>query len=190
MKLIIIRHGETLGNVNNYPEGQSDGELSPLGIQQAKKLAKRLQKTPIDIAYCSDLGRAVDTAKIILEYHPDLHLHLDQRIRERYFGELENKVYPGTFGWVDLPECVEKNESVSLRVEDFFDDIFHKHSNKTVLVVCHGGTKSGFLNVIHNKPYHDFEVWGDIGNTSVTEIDVFPDKSFRVYYIGNTKHLE
>ncbi len=88
MKLIIIRHGETLGNVNNYPEGQSDGELSPLGIQQAKKLAKRLQKTPIDIAYCSDLGRAVDTAKIILEYHPDLHLLLDKRFRERYFGEL------------------------------------------------------------------------------------------------------
>ena len=42
MRLILVRHGETLDNVNGVLRGQGHGKLTKLGVEQAKKLAKRL----------------------------------------------------------------------------------------------------------------------------------------------------
>jgi broad specificity phosphatase PhoE len=64
-KLIIIRHGETLWNVEDKKQGQLNSPLTALGIKQARALAQRLSEEAFTVLYSSDLGRAYETAEYI-----------------------------------------------------------------------------------------------------------------------------
>ncbi len=64
MKLYFVRHAESEANLNNAYNYDRDS-LSPLGRRQAKAIAKRLSKIPIDLILSSDLIRAEETAAII-----------------------------------------------------------------------------------------------------------------------------
>ena len=55
LELWLIRHGETNGNREGSIHGQTDSELSDMGIQQAHKLARRLKHETFDGVYSSDL---------------------------------------------------------------------------------------------------------------------------------------
>ena len=61
-KLILIRHGESLGNAVRKLLGHTDLDLSPLGYQQAEAAAVALKDERIDAIYSSDLLRAYNTA--------------------------------------------------------------------------------------------------------------------------------
>ena len=60
-----MRHGETEWNVLGRIQGHSDVPLSQIGRDQAHTVARRLAEAPLDVAYCSDLSRASETARII-----------------------------------------------------------------------------------------------------------------------------
>ena len=64
MKVYFVRHGQTEYNVLHLHQPET-AELSKLGIKQAKILAKRFPKIPIDIIYSSPMKRAKQTAVII-----------------------------------------------------------------------------------------------------------------------------
>ena len=64
-RLVFIRHGQTLWNMDGRVMGQLDSPLSPLGERQARAVAERLAREPFDFLYSSDLGRAVQTARFI-----------------------------------------------------------------------------------------------------------------------------
>ena len=64
MKLYLARHGQTEYNAMSLHQ-HGDVELSELGIKQAKVLAKRFSKIPIDLIYSSPMTRAKKTAEII-----------------------------------------------------------------------------------------------------------------------------
>ena len=69
MKLLFIRHAQSIGNQQHRMEGLSDSGLSQAGKIQAEKLARRLSQEfwrPSHI-YCSPLARAVQTLEILLE---------------------------------------------------------------------------------------------------------------------------
>ncbi|MBW2970484.1 histidine phosphatase family protein, partial [Candidatus Woesearchaeota archaeon] len=53
MKLIIVRHGQTIENAKKICQGQSLGTLSEKGIKQAKKIGERLKNEKIDKIYVS-----------------------------------------------------------------------------------------------------------------------------------------
>src|SRR5690606_30559966 len=91
MKLIITRHGETEENVAGILQGHLPGKLSARGIEQAKKLALRLQNDKIDFIYSSDLDRAADTAKEIAQYHPNAKIEFVENLRERNLGEFQGR---------------------------------------------------------------------------------------------------
>lgn len=84
----IIRHGETEWNRVGRYQGQNDSPLTERGIRQAKAISERLSHQHFDLMVSSDLGRAVDTARIIAEPHPTLKRERDERLRERDFGML------------------------------------------------------------------------------------------------------
>ena len=67
MKLLITRHGQAEDNVAGITMGQRDSALTPLGVEQAHNKALALKRLPykIDCIYASDLGRCMQTAKII-----------------------------------------------------------------------------------------------------------------------------
>ncbi len=190
MRFIITRHGETIGNLNNILQGQLDGTLSEKGILQAKKLAERFKNEKIDVIYSSNLKRAVDTAKEILKFHPELKLNLDKRVCERYWGECQGKPYPEGWDFITpLPGC-ETDKEFFLRAKDFIKEIYSKHKDEVVLVVCHMAIKTVLLCTIFGKSSYDLNIANKLTNTSVSIVDIEEDNKHKVHVIGCTKHLE
>ena len=190
MKLIIIRHGETIENVNGVCQGQTGGQLSKKGIEQAKKLGVRFKDREIDAIYSSDLKRAVDTSKEILKYHQGLEIKLDKRLRERFFGQLQSNPLPDNWDWKNLPEDIETDEEMCKRVKEFIHDIYSKYQNKTVLIVCHAGTIMAILTVIHNRLISDFGDWANIEHASVFEFNIEESKNHKIQILNCSSDLE
>lgn len=189
MRLIIIRHGETEANIAGILQGQTDGELTENGIEQAKKLGLRFKETKIEQVYSSDLQRAIDTANEILKYHPNLTLIQDKRIRERDFDRFEGKPFQEDWDWDNLPEGVENNGEMMDRAKNFIDDIYSKHKGKTVLVVCHGGMKAALFNVINNKTPEEYEDYV-IKNTAVSIFNIEEDGNHKIHLLNCVDHLD
>ena len=68
MKLIIIRHGETVENKAGITHGHTHGKLNELGIKQVSKLADYLKTEKVDLVYCSDLGRCKESLASLLKF--------------------------------------------------------------------------------------------------------------------------
>ena len=154
MKLIIVRHGETIENVNGIFQGQTPGILSKRGINQAKKVGERLKNEQIDYIYSSDLNRAKHTAKEIIKYHPKLNLNLIKELREHDMGILtgqnKNKL---NLEWDDIdlndPKYKAENYETSMtRANKIIKKLFEKHQNNTVVLVSHGGFMKSLFAII------------------------------------------
>ncbi len=91
--LVLVRHGESQWNLENRFTGWVDVPLSPKGIQEASAAGDRLKKLNIhfDKAFTSDLQRAQNTLKIILEKlgQTDLPVEKNQALNERHYGDLQ-----------------------------------------------------------------------------------------------------
>lgn len=61
-KVILVRHGQSLGNAKRVLLGHTDLDLSELGYRQAEATAEALKDEKIDVVYSSDLKRAMSTA--------------------------------------------------------------------------------------------------------------------------------
>lgn len=71
MTLYLVRHGQSLANLQGIVCGQLDSALSALGIEQAQKLRHYFRNQKINFQYCysSPLQRALSTAKILVDQH-------------------------------------------------------------------------------------------------------------------------
>jgi 2,3-bisphosphoglycerate-dependent phosphoglycerate mutase len=91
--LVLVRHGESQWNLENRFTGWVDVPLTPKGIEEAAKAGERLKAegTHFDKAYTSNLQRAQNTLKLILEKlgQPDLFVEKDQALNERHYGDLQ-----------------------------------------------------------------------------------------------------
>ena len=65
MQLILVRHGESVGNSENRLQGQNDYDLTDLGREQAALTADRLPELGTTAVYTSPLLRAGETARTI-----------------------------------------------------------------------------------------------------------------------------
>jgi 2,3-bisphosphoglycerate-dependent phosphoglycerate mutase len=90
--LVLVRHGQSDWNLKNLFTGWKNPDLTELGIVEANAGGKALADYGIkfDIAFTSDLKRAQDTCKIILENvgQPNLETIRDQALNERDYGDL------------------------------------------------------------------------------------------------------
>lgn len=92
-EIVIVRHGETLANSMGVLQGQQDTALNDFGKRQAQAVAERLAKDHFDAVLSSDLGRAMDTAKAIVQYHEGLQVIPTKELREWNLGELQGQPY-------------------------------------------------------------------------------------------------
>lgn len=93
MKLILVRHGESVWNKENRFTGWTDVSLSEKGIEEAKEAGKVLKKNgySFDLAYTSVLKRANDTLYYILDElgQRDIPIKYSWRLNERHYGALQ-----------------------------------------------------------------------------------------------------
>lgn len=91
MSIFLIRHGETLGNASRTVQ-LPDNPLSPRGVAQAERLARRLASAGIASILASDFSRAVTTAER-LQRATGAPVHQDPLLQERNFGDLRGTPY-------------------------------------------------------------------------------------------------
>lgn len=148
--IYIIRHGESVGNLNRICLGHTDLDLTELGRKQAEKTAEKLENIGFSAIYSSDLQRAIHTA----EPHAikrNMQIETTSDFRELYFGKWENasvlmlkeKFHDqfmigwrqnfGTFTAPDGESVVEMADRMAAGLEK----IASKHNGKKILVTSH-----------------------------------------------------
>lgn len=143
--LYFVRHGQTDDNINgNKLTGWIDVPLNKTGVLQAEETALKLKDEKFDISFCSPLKRAKQTLKEILQYHKNLKVIYDDRLKERDYGKLsgvpeKEANFKRWDGNAVLPETVETPLHLYDRIKNFLDEILPKYSGKNILLVAHGG---------------------------------------------------
>lgn len=134
--LLLVRHGETVDNVNQIMQGQTQGMLTDSGIAQAKRLAQELAKERIDAFVSSDLKRSVDTCCILAAPH-GLSVVQTPLLRERDWGGFTGRFIPDLKGetW---PDDIETLDQLMSRARLFLRFIHENYEGKRVVAVGHG----------------------------------------------------
>jgi probable phosphoglycerate mutase len=91
MSIFLIRHGETLGNAARIVQ-RPDNPLSPRGVTQAERLARRLEREGIARILASDLARAATTAEHLRRV-TGVPLQFEALLQERNFGDIRGVAY-------------------------------------------------------------------------------------------------
>lgn len=157
MRLILLRHGETLWNIDQRLQGHENSDLSPRGRQQALRFRPYVTALAPAQVVASDLGRTRETARLI--GYPDAPT--DQRLRELHMGAWTGRAKPELIAqegvayaaWragTHVPIGGEAWVDFRARVVDGLRDWVGR-SNGDVLAVVHSGVVraalSGFLNI-------------------------------------------
>jgi len=151
VRLIVVRHGETVYNAQRRITGHTDIPLSALGEQQAAALGKRLAAEPLVAIVASDLQRARVTAQAIARYHK-LPVQEDADLREISFGAWEGATYDEIAArdadlmqrWLDDPTiCAPPGGETVIQLRDRVARALERWQTScpeaTVLWVVHGG---------------------------------------------------
>ena len=150
MNLYVVRHGETIWNVEHKVQGITDIPLTEKGMKEAEELQELISTLNIDVVISSPLIRARETAKILVDFK--LPINTDDRIKERDWGMNEGALIDAVDRWdcwdVVLNTKVQNIECIQdfmYRVSNFIEEIKIKHKDKNVLIVTH----SAVSRVIH-----------------------------------------
>ena len=199
MRLILIRHGETLWNETHKFQGFSDIALSPKGRSQAQSLAESLKAETLAAIYTSPLIRARLTAEKIARYH-DCPVVIDEGLKELNQGQLEGltaedlrRGYPEFLkNWIQEPESTPLPQGESLghlqrRAWDSIERIIRKHPEGTVVVVAHSFVNLTILCRILEIPLNHFRRFRqDATGKNIIE---FSERGAIVRCLNDTCHL-
>ena len=153
--LYLVRHGETVDNVNMIMQGQTQGQLTENGIRQAQEVRDQLASDDFAAIIASDLKRSVDTARIIAEPH---HLEVVQTplLRERDWGGFTGRYIPELKGEV-WPDDIETLENLLSRAGEFIAFVKKTYPGKKVLAVGHGIVNKAVQAVYYGKQMHEVQ---------------------------------
>ena len=95
MHILIVRHGQSTGNLNRIFQGQGPFPLTDKGKIQAVLVAKELKDKyeSIDCIYSSDLVRAKESTEIIANILGITEVNFVEGFREHNCGILEGKIF-------------------------------------------------------------------------------------------------
>lgn len=201
MRIIFVRHGETVYNTEARYQGHTDSELSELGRKQAAAAGERLKGEKIAAVYSSDLSRASDTARAIAAHH-NLPVQTDDGLRECAFGDWEGlSVSEIADSFPDLYEKYRRNsvahrapngerlEELQQRVVLAVKRIAERHPDDTVLIVTHGGPIRAFFCHALGAGLQTFRKMG-LDNGGITTLSLDSDGRWFLEVLNDTCHLD
>jgi broad specificity phosphatase PhoE len=172
MRLLLIRHAESLGNQARQIQGQTQEPLTQLGRHQATQLGQflgQLTWSPTHL-YTSPLRRAQETAQIVADCvgglditpHPDLQ-EIDNGVLQGLTWTEAQQQFPdlcqrleSTPLWQPIPGA-ETPAQAQVRAARFVQDLLSRHANPDrILLVSHGGILPYLLAALLETPC----VWG------------------------------
>lgn len=203
MKTVIylIRHGESISNVDKTFTGQLDLPLSELGKFQANCLRAYFKDIKIDKIFASDLCRAYDTITPVAK-DKGVEIEKTKALREIYGGKWENEKFVDLMGkyldtysvWrYDIFNAVcDGGESVSQlgeRVFDFIKEKVEGNLGKVLVFATHATPIRTFNGKVYALNGQDKKLADWVPNCSVTKV-VYDRQKFTLEVIGDTSHLD
>ena len=173
--ILLIRHGQSEWNKLNLFTGFKNIELSEQGIEEANKAGQNFKNLDIkfNIVFTSELKRAQETAKIILQNLDQWDFLNNQgkiisniNLNERDYGDLtglnkketaekfgEEQVHKWRRGYSDQPPNGESLEDVVRRVTKYFEEVIkpaiQSNENDNILIAAHGNSLRALLIVMN-----------------------------------------
>ena len=173
--ILLIRHGQSEWNKLNLFTGFKNIELSEQGIEEANKAGQNFKNLDIkfNIVFTSELKRAQETAKIILQNLDQWDLLNNEgkiisniNLNERDYGDLtglnkketaekfgEEQVHKWRRGYSDQPPNGESLEDVVRRVTKYFEEVIkpaiQSDENDNILIAAHGNSLRALLIVMN-----------------------------------------
>jgi len=168
-KLVLVRHGQSEWNAKNLFTGWKDPKLTDLGIQEAIRAGELLETRNLnfDLMFTSDLFRAQETGRLILEQinQKDIEIIQDQSLNERNYGDLaglnkdearekwgEEQVHIWRRSFDVPPPGGESLKNTAERVLPYFErEIMPKvKKSLNILIAAHGNSLRALVMHLEN----------------------------------------
>ena len=199
-KIVFVRHGKSIWNLEFRYQGRTDIELCQEGIDGAFRVAKRLQQFPAEVIISSPLKRAFATAEIISRECGGVPIEKEPLLIEANFGKLEGKtireiteLYGQDFfiNWKKnlLDNTLFDGESakeVISRHQKFVKKLLERKEENIVLVGHGAEARALFIALLDEKPSSIF--WKcAVENCSISTF-LQKEDSFCLYTLNDTLH--
>jgi len=156
IKITYFVHGTTTDNEKEVSSGWYDVGLSEKGVNQSVALKDQIKDKKFDVAFCSDLKRAVGSAKLTFE--GSVPIIIDKRLRECNYGK-----YNASASAIVEPmqeKCVterfpegESYEDVKSRIANFLEFLKKNYDGKSVAIVAHKAPQLALDVLLKNKTW-------------------------------------
>ncbi|MBD5530873.1 MAG: histidine phosphatase family protein [Lachnospiraceae bacterium] len=207
MKLYLIRHAESYGNIKGKIISTTDFELTEKGIAQSQRIGQKicseLKGVPMS-AYCSSIARAKQTLLEILrcigQENPkitetDSLKEMDLGLLEGMTWEERRQKYPE----VDLDKklsllqapCGESYQDVKNRCKIFVEKYLEQEADeKSIIIVSHGITLRILTNTLLKRPDEDINFLNWMENTALTELSWEKEShTYQLVRLNDYSHL-
>lgn len=177
-EVLVIRHGQSEGNVAERWQGRHDGQLTATGRDQARRLAAL--ELYVSRVVSSPLSRALDTATAVAN-GASVELDIDEDLVEFDFGEWENLTADEIErGWpdewhqfrtlgADVPRgrTGERFTDGAARLRRVIDRVVAAHPQQRTAVVSHGGVSRAYLTDVLHVAFSDRHRFSQLRNTAM-----------------------
>ena len=156
IKITYFVHGTTTDNEAGRATGWLPGELSEKGVQQAKELPRLIDDASFEVVFCSDLGRAIDSAR--LGFGETHEIIVDKRLREADYGSYTNgtdfKDKAAEFIDTPFPDG-ESYKDVETRIANFLDTLHAEYDGKHIAIMAHEAPQLALEVLVNGKTWQE-----------------------------------
>lgn len=201
--LYIIRHTQTVGNIEKRLTGDHDYPITDKGYEYIDKLTERLKDIKFDVAYSSTSKR---TSKTILKLAllNNIPIIEKKEICEMYFGDYDgmkweevNKINPLIHekhmetNEIMLINDQESTAEVTKRMYRAMKKIAKKNIGKNILICSHGVAIEAFLRKVTGVPFiYQVEEYSQ-KNTCVNIVEYDENtRKFHLKLLNDLEHLK
>jgi len=201
MKIYLVRHAESTGNISPSFNGRQDVPLSENGMRQAELLGVFFKDKKLNRIYTSMLGRTIQTADRALPGLKDSFVN-KENLNEINGGDWEGRDYEDIFKlwgeefrkWREVPHEAQPPNGENLykvqkrAVEALEEIVSENPDDSTVAVFSHGAVIKTLVAYIRGLSLESVIEIAWYENSSVTEI-IYEEGEFRLGFYDNHDHL-
>ena len=199
-RIFIVRHTETIGNIEKRLTGRQDYEVTPRGEKLIQKLTTELSNIKFDKIYSSTSGRAIRTVENLAELN-NLEIETKEDLCEMYFGKYDgwkwedvNRIQPeikqrqNEINEISGIEEQETMKYVADRMDKCIRDIVQANIGKTILISSHGVAIEAFLRKISGIPFSQEREKFCQYNVAINELE-YENDNFKIIQLANIDYL-
>jgi len=199
-RIFIVRHTETVGNIEKRLTGRQDYEVTPRGEKLIQKLTTELSNIKFEKIYSSTSGRAIRTVENLAKLN-NLEIETKEDLCEMYFGKYDgwkweavNRIQPeikqrqNEINEISGIEEQETMEHVADRMDKCIRNIVQANIGKTILISSHGVAIEAFLRKISGIPFSQEREKFCQYNVAINELE-YENDNFKIIQLANIDYL-